>query len=133
MKRVNLHKAITFSSFFLIFIIISIFMSSVHAQKFDPTKKLLDLPCDYNHPCPYPYTCYYFPDIEMRCGMQDPCDYYECPEGTECKILESQQLLVLRVHCKCTGENCDKPKKGSVKKEESDKKDIKPKSNKKEK
>ena len=68
--------------------------------------------------CPTGMFCYNFPEIGNRCADKNPCDYYQCPQGTKCEIPLRNMLGVLcpqanigsnglsEVKCVCDGPDC---------------------------
>ena len=59
--------------------------------------------CDAKNPCSEGLECYSFPSIGLRCAQPNPCSYYECPEGTQCSVLE---IYPGGVMCSCVGPEC---------------------------
>lgn len=62
--------------------------------------------CDLQKPCPQGLECYSFPDFGLRCTPQNPCEYYECPEQTECGLAESFPPQVI-CSGECVGDECE--------------------------
>jgi hypothetical protein len=59
--------------------------------------------CSIDNPCPEGLECFSFPEMGLRCAEENPCNYYECPEGTECLVEETYPASVI---CSCVGPEC---------------------------
>jgi len=55
------------------------------------------VPCSTEEPCPEGQECVDFPEVEPACIniQENYCDYYECPENTECLVAESYPLQII--------------------------------------
>lgn len=51
--------------------------------------------CDANIRCSGDLECFRFSDIGLRCAKANPCEYFKCPEGSQCVIAESYPPQVL--------------------------------------
>ena len=69
--------------------------NSEEAITYSPQEAITDTACSIDRPCPEGLECFSFPERGMVCAKPNPCDYYQCPEGSQCVIAEMYPAAVI--------------------------------------